>query len=443
MSVEKTGDESCPQGSTSSFYQLEENLNDLYSIKKKGEQPEYEIEYKLTQIAAQHKLSLEECRKIFEAYYRYKLGEELGKGQAIYYRFERALESISKSLSEMDIFIILEYIAKLSTLSILFGVIVFLSEIPKREELRSAEIERKQIEQEQKQINKARLRQEAWQVIQKAEGKEYDGGREDALQYLVQDGARLEGINLSKAILSNLNLAEMQLGLVDLQQSSLYGVNLQKARLYGVRLNGADLGLANLHGADLQSADLSPSTAKTQDPKNIDLEVRIRALENAPLRSVNNSSIKAREEKLKPPTPTTSKKSQKDEQSCPKFKFLTNLQRTDLSDANLYEAKLICAFLEGSNLSGANLSKAELQGVYLENAVYNEATKFPKNFYPLGAIDLASIQSKKLLNRINDGIDAMGLVYCPLNLPNSWIIMEFLQNLGTKRAKERILRKGF
>ena len=123
-----------------------------------------------------------------------------------------------------------------------------------------------------------------------------------------------------------------------LKRASLGGANLQSADLGDANLQEANLVNANLQGAFLADANLQETFlggAKLQET-----ELRRANLQEASL-------------------------------------FGANLQRAFLADANLQGA-----YLRDANLRGADLRRANLQEVWLEDARYDNATKWPEGFTP-------------------------------------------------------------
>ena len=60
----------------------------------------------------------------------------------------------------------------------------------------------------------------------------------------------------------------------------------------------------------------------------------------------------------------------------------TNLRKVDLRGANLEGVNLAGAKLEGADFRGTNLEGTNLHTAYLESALYDSKTKFPKGFDP-------------------------------------------------------------
>jgi len=277
-------------------------------------------EYELIQIAKQFNLPLDSFRQMFKDYCRQQTLVEARffwwKAPFLY--LEQGLESFAQKLSEMDIFKVLEYLGRLS---ILVGVIVFISEIPQRAE--------------QQVIQRKRLHYEAWQIINSNEGKRASGGRIDALQDLNRDRVVLAGINLENAFLN--------------------GIDLSNGILYQANLKGALLGQANLSGADLKGANIS-SGAFLYGTNLNGADLHLANLEGAYFDETTNFS----------------------NAELPS----ANLSNASFLKSNLANAYLPGANLSGANFLSANLENANLQGVILEKAVYDRDTRFPPGFNP-------------------------------------------------------------
>jgi hypothetical protein len=107
-------------------------------------------EYALVQLAKQLDIPLDSFRQMFKDYC---LKQEEDKALSSWrtahlFRLEKTLEKFSRFLDEMDIFRI---IGKLASLSIIFGMITFIAEIPQRAEQQATE--------------RKRANYEAWQLI--------------------------------------------------------------------------------------------------------------------------------------------------------------------------------------------------------------------------------------------------------------------------------------
>jgi hypothetical protein len=100
----------------------------LYSIKDPIHR-----EYELIQAAKKCDIPPDSFRQIFKNYYQQRLGKECSVWRKPLWQVERGMEWLAFSLSEMDFFKILEYLAKLSALSILAGVMGFSLEFKTRQ----------------------------------------------------------------------------------------------------------------------------------------------------------------------------------------------------------------------------------------------------------------------------------------------------------------------
>ena len=138
---------------------------------------------------------------------------------------------------------------------------------------------------------------------------------------------RLDGMNLSRALIMKANLRDTSFIGANLKAAHLEGASLFWAHLEGANLFGAHLEGAGLFGAHLQGADL--------------IEAH---LQGADLR-------------------------------------WAYLEGAYLFGAHLEGADLIEAYLEGANLSGAHLDDQ----TDLEGAIYDDATQFAKDWENLSA----------------------------------------------------------
>jgi len=110
----------------------------------------------------------------------------------------------------------------------------------------------------------ARIRQrhdQAWQVINTAQGKGGSGGRIEALQSLNADKVPLVGVDASGAFLQGIhleraNLLRADLSGADLRGSSFRDANLTYAHLHDANFRGSDFEHAVLSNADLANVDL-------------------------------------------------------------------------------------------------------------------------------------------------------------------------------------------
>jgi len=151
--------------------------------------------------------------------------------------FEWIWEWVAYALSRWSFLEVLDHLGRLS---LLVGVIFYFHE------------------------SGARIRQrhdQAWQVINTAQGKGGSGGRIEALQSLNADKVPLVGVDASGAFLQGVrldhaNLLRADLSGADLRGSSFRDANLTYAYLHDANFRGSDFEHAVLSNADLQDADL-------------------------------------------------------------------------------------------------------------------------------------------------------------------------------------------
>lgn len=162
---------------------------------------------------------------------------------------------------------------------------------------------------------------DASQLVENCTGKEICPGRVEALETLVKNHQRLEGINVSGANLKGVNLSNgwfsdkygtpSYFSDADLSGSNLSNSYLKEAYFNGSNLSNANLSDANLNDAEFNGANLS----------------------NANLSNTSLSYAEFNE---------------------------ANLSYADLNGANLRNSELTGASLYSANLDGANLSRANL-----------------------------------------------------------------------------------
>jgi hypothetical protein len=139
---------------------------------------------------------------------------------------------------------------------------------------------------------------QAWQVINAAQGKRGSGGRIDALQELVEDRVRLNGVDVSNAYLSQIEIENASLYDANLSGASLYNANLSgaqllnanlsRANLVAANLQYADLSRSNLSGAELVNANLSGANLEGANLLNIRFWQRVKSIEFANIYGVKN-----------------------------------------------------------------------------------------------------------------------------------------------------------
>lgn len=395
-------------------------------------------EYQIALLAKERGISEEKVQLLFQKYVQTQNRQRLLKSwKAPLYLLllpEIGSEWLANSFNQMDGFKVIEYMGKMAALiSIVWGLIVFIHEVPKRQQQR-------QVEAEQKEINQKRSQYEAWQIVSNNRGKTANSGRIIALQDLNNAGASLAGLDVEKAILPSIRLTGADLykanlrgswlsysdfslaflELATLEGATLLNASLREAKLGKANLHKADLRLADLRWADLRGADLTGAqltdaklTAVLYDNQtkfpsgfqpatqqmvligegvnleelvlfNNNLEkadLRRANLQNAYFNGVDLSQVNLEGANL---------------QSL-RLENVWDLDQANLKSANLSSASLAQVFLQGSDLRNANLSNADLTGanlsdadlrqanlsqIQLERAVYNEKTQFPIGFDP-------------------------------------------------------------
>jgi len=156
---------------------------------------------------------------------------------------EWSFEWLAYWLSRWAFLEVLEY---LGALSVLFGVLFYLSEAGDRRQEKHYQ---------------------AWQVINTAEGKGGSGGRIEALEELNADRVALVGVDVSGAFLQGIRLRRAALARADFQavdardgdfeESDLTFADLSSANFRNAHLTRANLGHADLENADLVGASLA------------------------------------------------------------------------------------------------------------------------------------------------------------------------------------------
>ena len=172
-------------------------------------------------------------------------------------------------------------------------------------------------------------------------------------------------------VLAEVVLSYTDMAGIDLQRADLQRATLREATLSGADLSRADLRESDLHGADLRDADLRGASLGWADLGGSDLShanLEQGNLMGADLRGANLSGASLKNAVLNGAILTAA-----------------NLQDADLSGADLNWTKLAEASLEGADLREASLGWADLReatlaGAILENARYNEQTRWPAGF---------------------------------------------------------------
>jgi len=117
---------------------------------------------------------------------------------------------------------------------------------------------------------------QAWQVINTAQGKGGSGGRIEALHELNLDAVPLVGVDVSGAFLMGLRLDKGKLARAnfegaDARYSSFRNADLSYASLRSANLRNADFHKANLENAVLKDADLNGASLSECDLSGADL----------------------------------------------------------------------------------------------------------------------------------------------------------------------------
>lgn len=160
----------------------------------------------------------------------------------------------------------------------------------------------------------------------------------------------LRRANLQDADLRGLDVAQAADGSpnADLSYASLQRAKLWNAKMRGVDLTGADMRRAILTGADLSDSDLHGA------------DLRRAVLAGADLNDARLPSARLTRANL----------------------WNAHLRKADLTGADLTSADLFEASLEGSNLCGTDLTDAWMERISLDDARYDEKTRWPRDFTP-------------------------------------------------------------
>ncbi|GEM_PF-6145218 len=143
---------------------------------------------------------------------------------------------------------------KVEALSIIGGLIVSVIEFLRKEGSQFTEREKK-----------------AWDIIQLMEGKEVEGGRIEAIQFLHQKGRDLSGLKAPKAFLRRIQLQRANLSNVDFSSAKLNDANFNGADLSEANLEKADLSGVNFRNAKLIGANLSETNLEKTDFRGANL----------------------------------------------------------------------------------------------------------------------------------------------------------------------------
>jgi pentapeptide repeat protein len=187
---------------------------------------------------------------------------------------EWSLQWTAYFLSQWAFLEVLEY---LGVLSVLFGVIAYISETGDRTKQKHYQ---------------------AWQVINTAQGKGGSGGRIEALHELNADKVPLVGVDVSGAFLQGVelrraNLLRANLDGVDLRDSMLESASLAFCDAHAANFRGTNLRNADLHDSDLEGADFVGATLAGVDFSGADLgDVDLRQTDLAGIRWQKIKAIK-------------------------------------------------------------------------------------------------------------------------------------------------------
>ena len=359
-------------------------------------------------------------------------------------RVELRVERLNRLLTQMDLFPILENMGRLS---ILIAVITFFVEIPQR--------------RENSRRQKAETHYRAWEMIRESKDKDdrASSGRIIALQQLNKDGKTLANLEAPKAtlsgiILSKANLTGANLTRAILNGAKLGGAKLDKTNLSGANLKNADLRNTNLYKAILtEQADLSGTNLSNANLTDADLTAAIlngaklggailngTNLSRADLRNVDLTNVKLDiiatlkgsiydcNTKYDPNRLDPEEKGMIKIYNNAKLKN-KNLRGKDLRGVDLSKADLSNANLSNTDLRNANLSEATLTKTKLDEALYNENTKFPtkdfnksKKIYKIApGVDLrgSDLSNKDLSGVDLSGADFRGADLSKVNLENT------------------------
>ncbi|MEP0914610.1 pentapeptide repeat-containing protein [Leptolyngbya sp. FACHB-711] len=271
-------------------------------------------------------------------------------------------------------------IGKVATFAIVFAVLLFLLESPKRSR---------------------QAKYQAWQVVYAAYGQKVSGARIAALEDLRARGESLSSLTLEKeAVLSEINLTD-----ADLTDANLSHTDLSDAILCGARLIGA-----NLSGAILIDADLSRTN-----------------LSDAILCNARLSSAILCDAILCGATLSHAILSRAD--LCCADLCYTDLSGTDLNGAIFCDAILSHAILNDADLSSADLSGVDLSGTDLSGANLSGV-----NFQEAILLALNLSKSKELSRDQLTGLNPPLL--CAANLPDG---MKDLSNRDCDRLPQVLM----
>lgn len=169
---------------------------------------------------------------------------------------------------------------------------------------------------------------------------------EVVLSYTDMEGIDLQRADLRRATLQEATLSGADLSRADLSESDLSGADLRDADLRGANLSWADLGGSNLSGANLERGNLMGADLR-------EANLNRASLRNAILNGATLTAALLRD---------------------------ADLSGADLNWTKLAHADLMGADLRDTSLGWTDLREANLDGAMLQNARYNEQTRWPAGF---------------------------------------------------------------
>lgn len=230
---------------------------------------------------------------------------------------------------------------------------------------------------------------DSWTIIYQGWGKSGEGGRIEALEYLVQHRQSLAHINLDRAQLVDVNLEGANLSNAHLRESNLTRANLEGAILNQAHLEGATLTEANLVEANLERANLKEAIL---DKTNLEGAILTEA-------SLTGAQLN-----------------------------YANLTGADLDGANLAET-----FLNEANLNRTHLRRANLAGAYLPYTMFIDANLMRANFQGANLIGVHMVDAD--LNHANfEGADLRSAYLEETNLLHTRFIGADLRNADLSKS---------
>ena len=182
---------------------------------------------------------------------------------------------------------------------------------------------------------------------------------ESDLTETIADFAKFNGCTITGSLLRNTSLRDCKIILSDFYKSDFYQADLRRTDFYSSTLKRATLTLANLTDAKLDGVDLSLACCLLTNFSNASLMESI--LDGGNFEQANLSGANLTWASLK-------------EVIASKADFRNSiLQHCDLTKVDLREANL-----KGTDFLNSNLNEA----LSLENASYNDLTRFPTEFEP-------------------------------------------------------------